>query len=135
MLKNENESTYDVGYGQPPKHTRFRQGASGNPGGRPKGRRNWATVLERALQEKTTITEEGVPKTVTKFEAAMKQLVDKAMSGDLGALRLLTAFVGSAEDHVVDPPTKQLPEADLKVMQTVLKRLEACAKGEDGEDK
>jgi hypothetical protein len=134
MLKNENESTYDVGYGQPPKHTRFRQGASGNPRGRPKGKRNLATVLERALQEKITITENGVCKTVTKLEAAMKQLVNKAISGDLGALRQLTAFVGSAEDQAVDPPTKQLPDADLKVMQGVLKRLEGCANGEDGED-
>ena len=28
---------YQVGYGKPPVHTRFRKGQSGNPGGRPRG--------------------------------------------------------------------------------------------------
>ena len=28
---------YEVGYGKPPKHTRFKKGQSGNPKGRPKG--------------------------------------------------------------------------------------------------
>jgi hypothetical protein len=30
-------ASYEVGYGNPPKHTRFRKGQSGNPGGRPRG--------------------------------------------------------------------------------------------------
>jgi hypothetical protein len=30
---------YDVGYGKPPLHTRFRKGQSGNPKGRSKGTR------------------------------------------------------------------------------------------------
>src|SRR6202022_3261656 len=34
---------YDVGYGKPPKHTRFRAGQSGNPAGRRKGVRNLMT--------------------------------------------------------------------------------------------
>jgi Family of unknown function (DUF5681) len=35
--------TYEVGYGKPPVHTRFRKGQSGNPSGRPK-----RTATERA---------------------------------------------------------------------------------------
>ena len=34
---------YDVGYGKPPKSGQFRPGQSGNPGGRPKGRKKTAT--------------------------------------------------------------------------------------------
>ena len=29
-------AAYDVGYGKPPVHTRFRKGQSGNPSGRPR---------------------------------------------------------------------------------------------------
>ena len=35
-------SGYEVGYGKPPKHSRFRPGKSGNPKGRPKGSKNKA---------------------------------------------------------------------------------------------
>ena len=31
---------YEVGYGKPPKDTRFKPGQSGNPSGRPKGATN-----------------------------------------------------------------------------------------------
>jgi len=31
---------YDVGYGKPPAHSRFKPGQSGNPRGRPKGVKN-----------------------------------------------------------------------------------------------
>ena len=41
---------YDVGYGKPPKATRFQPGTSGNPRGRPRGSRNRspsAATMER----------------------------------------------------------------------------------------
>ena len=80
--------------GKPPQHSRFRKGLSGNPKGRPKVRRNLATVLERTLQEKVVIKENGVRRTVTKLEAAVKQLVNKAASGDLVAIRQLKLSLG-----------------------------------------
>lgn len=133
MPTNDYESTCDIGFGKPPKHSRFQKGVSGNPKGRPKGKRNLATVLERTLQEKIVINENGIRKTVTKLEAAVKQLVNKAAAGDLIALRQLAALANSTEDQAVVPPTKQLADEDLKVMQGVLKRLEANANGEDRE--
>ena len=34
-IRREHLPTYEVGYGKPPVHTRFRKGQSGNPSGRP----------------------------------------------------------------------------------------------------
>jgi Family of unknown function (DUF5681) len=48
----ENSAGGKVGYCRPPEHTRFGQGQSGNPNGRPKSTLNLATVLERKLREK-----------------------------------------------------------------------------------
>lgn len=31
------DGDYEMGYGKPPRHTRFHKGQSGNPGGRPRG--------------------------------------------------------------------------------------------------
>ena len=48
----DERKTEQVGYGKPPKLTRFKPGQSGNPRGRPRGALNMATVLERTLRRK-----------------------------------------------------------------------------------
>jgi hypothetical protein len=120
------DKPWAVGYGNPPKHSRFRQGVSGNRKGRPKGKRNFTTVLKEILEEKIVVEENGKRKTLTKYEAALKQLVDQATSGDLVALRQLIALVRSAEERAVEPPSKQLSEDDLKIMEQVLRRQRSC---------
>jgi hypothetical protein len=46
LWKGPPSSGYEVGYGKPPRGTRFRKGQSGNPGGRPLG----AMTTRRAAQ-------------------------------------------------------------------------------------
>jgi len=133
-MPDNHDKEYDVGFGKPPKTSQFRKGSSGNPKGRPKGRRNLATVLERTLQEKVIVNENGVRRTVTKLEAAVKQLVNQAASGDLAAMRQLSALAGSTEEEQVAPPTKELDHDDLKVMENVLKRFNKSANGEGNEN-
>jgi Family of unknown function (DUF5681) len=130
MLRDDDE--YEVGYGKPPRKMRFRKGESGNPKGRPKGKLNWATVLERALQEQVVINENGVRRTVTKLEAAYTQLVNKAASGDLTALKLLAALARSAEESAAQKvqPGSPSNDADRKVLGNLLRRL-SSAKKED----
>ncbi len=115
-----------VGYRLPPEATRFRKGASGNPRGRPKGSLNVATVLMRTLREKVAINANGRRRTVTKLEAALKQLVDQAAAGDLRALRHLTALAHDAEaqQDVRDSQLKNLGELDQDVMQGILRRFQ-----------
>jgi hypothetical protein len=121
-----------VGYCNPPEHTRFRKGESGNPRGRPKGTLNMATVLERTLRERVVITDNGRRKTITKHEAALKRLVDKAASGELKALQLLATLVRSAEEREVQAPVPNpaLDEVDEKVVLGIMKRFEASRKGD-----
>ncbi len=72
------DETYEVGFGKPPRRTQFAKGKSGNPRGRPKGALNVATILERTLEEEVIITLNGRRRTVTKLQAAIIQLTDKA---------------------------------------------------------
>ena len=47
------DELYEVGYGKPPKHTQFKPGQSGNRKGRPRGQRNFRTVVNDALKRKS----------------------------------------------------------------------------------
>jgi hypothetical protein len=72
---------YKVGYGKPPKRTRFRPGQSGNPKGRPKGVRNFSTDVQRALRRRVRINLGGRTRIVTHQEfllMALHEQVQKA---------------------------------------------------------
>jgi uncharacterized protein DUF5681 len=89
-MPDNQESKYEVGFQRPPRHTQFRKGTSGNPKGRPRETKNLAAVLDEALAEKVAIVENGRRRKITKRCAMIKQLVNKAASGDLRASRQLT---------------------------------------------
>lgn len=122
----EQSGSTKVGYGRPPERTRFKPGHSGNPRGRPKGILNMASVLRRTLRERVVIKENGRRRTVTKLQAAVTQVTNKAASGDLKAMQLLANLVRSAEDAAAtsEPTNRDLGDADQKVFLGILKRLE-----------
>jgi uncharacterized protein DUF5681 len=73
-----------IGYRRPPVNRQFKPGQSGNPNGRPKGQKNLATMLAAALSEKISIRDKnGKTRRLTKQEAIIEIIVNKALSGDL----------------------------------------------------
>jgi len=134
MGKSEDPGSYEVGYGRPRKGSQVRKGRSGNPSGRPKGSLNTATVLRQTLSEKVTITENGRRKSVSKLQAGMTQLADKAVAGDLKAIQILNGLMRSVENSDVDGSVSDpiSDEADKQVLLGILKRIKGNT--EDPED-
>ncbi len=73
---------YEVGYAKPPKYGQFKPGFSGNPKGRPKGKKNLRTIFAEELNELVWVTEGGKKIKVTKQHALIKTLTAKALNGD-----------------------------------------------------
>lgn len=86
---SSSRGTRKVGYGNPPIETRFRPGMSGNPNGRPKGRKNLRTAFTEILTEKIAIRIGNKAKRVTRLEAVLMTTLDKALKGDPKAIQAI----------------------------------------------
>jgi hypothetical protein len=78
-----------IGYGNPPLHTRFAPGHSGNPKGRPKNRKKLGTLLDQVVNERIMIQEGDSRRSVTNGEVVLRTLLFKAMKGGDRAIRTL----------------------------------------------
>jgi hypothetical protein len=87
--ETKNERRYEVGYGKPPKHSRFQKGRSGNPKGRPKGSKGFAAIVRRELDALVEVRQNGRVKKISKREVIIKQMVNKAAAGNQRATELL----------------------------------------------
>ena len=97
---SDEKKDYEVGYGKPPKHTRFKKGQSGNSKGRPKGAKGLNASLKKEMESKVTVREGGREVTISKAEAAAKRVVQKALSGDMPALKMLAQLDAALQEQV-----------------------------------
>ena len=87
-----------IGYGRPPKHSRFKPGRSGNPRGRPRKTRSIESMIKRELDQTVKITEGGRELRISKREAIIKQFVNRAIKGDPKPLQLMLAHFEKHKD-------------------------------------
>ena len=80
---------YEIGYRRPPKASQFAKGKSGNSKGRPKGTKNFLTLLEKELGQSIVVNENGKRKTITRLQAMVKRMVTGALQGDHKSLLTL----------------------------------------------
>jgi uncharacterized protein DUF5681 len=124
-MAHDKESDYEVGYGKPPRHTRFPKGQSGNPRGRPKGAKNFKILLSEALDEPVAVTENGGRRKVTKREAIVKQLVNQSAIANWRAIKILLDLVREVEGETqpASPETSSFTEADEQVIAQLKARF------------
>ena len=116
-------TTYKIGNCKPPKHTSGkaspaipREGLKALPA--------WPRFFKE-LSRKIEIVDPGKQKTVSKMEATVKQLIHKAMSGDIHAIRLLSMLAQVWENSGTRQTPAEPEEADRKVLQSLMTRIGA----------
>jgi hypothetical protein len=111
----------DNGYRKPPVHSRFVKGRSGNPKGRPKGSRNFRTDLLAELEERIPVREGERVRPMTKQQALIKTMINKALKGDVRAADVLVKWRGI--DH--EEPAVEVDEGLSADNQELLAGIEA----------
>ncbi len=111
-----------TGYRQPPIHTRFRKGHSGNPGGRPRHARDLFALIERALDRPAPETAEGGRRR-SRREAIVARLVEQAAAGELRATKLLLDLAEKAGRAAGPAPADQNTEDPREFLLRELARL------------
>jgi len=119
------KGSYEVGFSKPPRSTQFKPGQSGNPAGRPRGAKNFATAIEEELQARVIVTENGKRKRISKREVIAKHLVNKAASGELKAIPLLLNETRLREGNHADAGPDQVFDTseDRNVLDSIIRRI------------
>lgn len=114
----------DVGPGRPPKQHQFRPGQSGNPRGRPKGSRNFQTLLEERLKARVTVQERGRERRLTVREVIVGQLVNAAAKGSVKHLQMVLALLDEAGQAQTLPPDAELPKLNKASLKRIMRSLD-----------
>ena len=112
------EKTPNVGYMNPPEHTQFKKGKSGNPRGRPRKREDLNTVLHRVLNRKVRVKDNEQKLPIR--DALIWKLRDLALQGDKQAMALQRRIID--ESGIADPNAYS-PEEKKKKILRALKRF------------
>ena len=133
--KKVSSTAQKVGRGNPPKHTQFRKGMTGNPKGRPKGSKNVSTYLMEAARDQVSATVGGRTRKISKIQATAMQLATKAAGGDQAAIGKFLDWMDEIETRAaaVRPSQFPLSAPDIEVLRMAYERMKQCDTEKPGE--
>lgn len=101
---------------RPDIRTRFKKGQSGNPSGRPKGRKNEVIQIRDVLFKTVRVKDDKGVRSVPKIVAAIEVCLNKALKGDIRALEKMMKIAEKLESIQWKPPTPEI----TKIIYTIV---------------
>ena len=115
---------HPAGYGRPPVASRFKPGTSGNAKGRPKGSKNFKTLIKQAMTASISIQEGQTSRRVSKIEGVVLRQLQSALKGNersaMAAIKM-AMLVGLLEDNT-PAEASALGAADEQILEQLLTR-------------
>lgn len=112
---------YEVGYGRPPRHTRFKAGQSGNPKGRPKGARGLNAIARELLTARVPVRTATGEKKMHRIEAVLHKTFELALKGNLRALSQILSLYAAAVPEIAAAeaavPAEDLTPTDIAILE------------------
>ena len=118
-------SEEEKGYGKPPKKHQFKKGVSGNPRGRPKGKKSFAALFKKLENEKITIQINGKTEKLTIEQAILKRVMIDSVVGKSSSARL---YLETKQTILAMPETEGMSASernkqDQAILESFLKLL------------
>ena len=121
---SDTKRDYQVGYGKPPLHSRFKKGQSGNPRGRPLFPKSLVADLLDAMNQRVVVAENGRRRRMTKRQAMIAQLVNKSATADLRATKMLLDMLRDLERQAEAASPDQPAHTDvIEQLKAKIRRL------------
>lgn len=127
---SDKEAPYQIGYGKPPEHSRFKPGQSGNPKGKRNGQKGYRSIVRDVLNEKVTVRTARGSKKMTKLEALVQTNVNKGLNGDAKSADLVlkiareVGLTDDVADAIETARMDNLAEEDKAILERHFRRKE-----------
>jgi hypothetical protein len=122
------EADDHVGYGRPPKRTRFKPGVSGNLSGRPKRRPTIDDFIRKLLDGPATILKEGHKITVSGREAVAFTFFAGALKGERDSLKKVDAVDQEGDGEQFEEEI--IPAEEAEIIETFSEQVAGASSGD-----
>jgi hypothetical protein len=125
-----NDTENQVGYKTPPKASQFQKGRSGNPSGRPRKAPGIPELLAKIAKQKVLTQGKNGPRSMSKIEANVTQVVNQGAKGNLKAAKLVVELVTRFPEIAKQENMKAM---ETSVKEKLLAALERHERDENNE--
>jgi hypothetical protein len=127
-------SSSSGGHDKIPNTGQFVKGRSGNPNGRPKGAKNFRTLVKEELRAPIHIQENGKKKKVPRSAALVKRWVNDALQGNDRARDKLLQWVTTLETEESLCAANEFSAEDQMVLDHYFEKRLAAQREQDDDD-
>ncbi len=102
------DSSFEIGYGKPPKANQFPKGRTGNPRGKRQGEENTISAFKRIVSKRVRINDGEKVRTITLAEAVILKNLNAALQKDPFAMSNVFRLAEEAGEFVDFTDAKQV---------------------------